>query len=186
MRNAIFFSGVAIIVVACSSTTKVPLQHRTTAGTCGPNVFSRLNGADGGAGPIACTTDAQCTQCLAGQTAGCHCAEGQCTLDQCTTDADCTAAQTCTCARDINAGDGGGGPHNLCVPSDCRTDADCPNGYCSPSADPNGGPFYGTRGWYCHGPDDACTYDSDCPSGEYCAFFPDSHAWACGSERYAG
>lgn len=125
----------------------------------------------------ACPTDPQDTNCDGGLGAGCgpHCAS----------DSDCSSNDVCTCD-----GTAFGYAHqslgNVCVPSNCRTDADCASGYCSPSPDFQMGPFYGVQGYYCHSCADSCINDSDCPTNGYCAYDPTVGHWACSLSRAAG
>lgn len=130
---------------------EVPTQHRAVS--------------------AACPTNPPGTDCDAGLSAGCgpHCAS----------DSDCSPNQVCTCD-----GTAFGWSHqsrgNICVPSNCRTDADCASGYCSPSIDVNMGPFYGVAGYYCHSCADECINDSDCPSPNgHCAYDPTVSHWVC-------
>jgi hypothetical protein len=109
----------------------------------------------------------------------------------CTTNADCASDATCACAGTVRAW-AGVSEGNVCIPSNCRTDADCGSGYCSPTVSSDCGSFYGTAGFYCHTCDDTCENDSDCaaqttnsPSG-YCAYDSTVGHWACGYSFCAG
>jgi hypothetical protein len=79
---------------------------------------------------------------------------------------------------------------NQCLPGDCRTDADCKGGYCSPTYDTTCGSYDGWVGFYCHGPSDDCTNDSDCVNaqgqGGYCAFGKEVGKWICAYGICAG
>jgi hypothetical protein len=97
----------------------------------------------------------------------------------------------CSCAG-ATKGYAGASPGNVCVPSDCRVDADCgPGGYCSPTVSSSCGAFYGVQGYYCHRPGDACVNDSDCAAGTtgpapYCAYDTSVGRWVCGTGACAG
>jgi hypothetical protein len=87
----------------------------------------------------------------------------------------------------------GASPGNVCVPANCRVDADCgAGGSCSPTASTSG-PFYGIVGYYCHTCSDACTNDDDCADagvscfgGPYCVRDPAVGHWVCGTSCSAG
>jgi hypothetical protein len=96
--------------------------------------------------PAACASNA-------GADAGC----GVQPMDQCLTDNDCGPLGDCQCQTPIPAGQGCplGVPWpagNACVPSNCRTDADCTAcGVCQ--GEYACGQF---TGFYCQTPSDAC------------------------------
>jgi hypothetical protein len=63
-------------------------------------------------------------------------------------------------------------------------DADCgPGTFCSPSVGSCGAPA-GIIGYYCHGPNDKCIDDADCPSTitqpQVCWYNALTAAWHCG------
>jgi hypothetical protein len=67
---------------------------------------------------------------------------------------------------------------NVCVPAQCRTDADCgPNGACSPSFD---GFCAALSGYHCHSAADSCNSNSDCCSDTpECTYQPALGHFAC-------
>jgi hypothetical protein len=109
---------------------------------------------------------------------------------ECWQDADCDdagfgAPGLCSCAP--NTRHGFSASANICIPNDCRVDADCACGYCSPTVNPNCGSFYGVQGYYCHTPQDCCVNDSDCDGGGgYCAYHTEVGYWTCGYGHCAG
>jgi hypothetical protein len=110
--------------------------------------------------------------------------------DECLSDADCAAGsgqtEVCSCAG--NTFEYAHATRNLCVPADCRTDAECAPYLCSPS-NGDGGPFYGVQGYYCHTPNDTCSNDSDCVNNGtqgYCMFSVLSDHWTCAYTFAAG
>jgi hypothetical protein len=106
--------------------------------------------------------------------------------DECTVDTDCSGGGVCSCAG--NTFEYAHETRNLCVPANCRTDADCGAYMCSPS-DSSGGPFYGVQGYYCHTAHDTCTVDSECvQNGQqgYCMFAPEVGYWSCAYSFAAG
>jgi hypothetical protein len=113
------------------------------------------------------------------------CVDGQCSQDGCLADSDCGDTGVCSCQNNTF-----GWAHtsfgNSCIDGNCRTDADCASGVCSPSISFDSGPFYGTEGFYCRTPKDACAVDADCGPGAYCAFDSSTGAWACGHTFVAG
>jgi hypothetical protein len=109
--------------------------------------------------------------------------------DQCTQDSQCSGKLVCLCENQIGFGNGNAPHGNRCAASgDCRVDADCPGGGCSPTVSFDCGTFYGVVGYFCHTPNDACTNDSDCTAqpGGYCAFEPAASHWSCGYSHCAG
>ena len=115
------------------------------------------------------------------------CNGGVCDYDQCLSDSDCGATGVCSCkgeTREFGAQSYG----NVCVPSDCRVDADCcPGQWCSPSDDH--GTFYGVRSYHCHTASDECIDDADCADDgavRVCAFDPVTGHWACRDGGGAG
>lgn len=106
--------------------------------------------------------------------------------DECLTDADCPDGGVCSCAG--STFEFAHETRNLCVASQCRTDADCNNTECSPSVG-DCGTFYGVQGYFCHSAADTCARDSDCNQGGqagYCFFSRDAGHWTCGYSFCAG
>jgi hypothetical protein len=94
--------------------------------------------------------------------------------DACTVDTDCPTGNTCECSGQIGGNARSG---NQCLPTTCRVDSDCgAGGFCSPSS---GGRCSGLTGYFCHGPSDCCTNDSDCATGNACLYDPTVSHWQC-------
>jgi hypothetical protein len=160
------------------------------------------------AGAATCTTDADCSVpescagcraaclrldagklCLTSAPGGCwrdtHCTEGEngrcvdqsgpvCTYDECFTDDECNLGGPCECEATYQSG------ANVCLLGDCRTDADCGGGYCSPTF--GCGDSAGVVGYDCHTPEDTCIDDADCGApitGGFCLYRPEVAHWAC-------
>jgi hypothetical protein len=72
---------------------------------------------------------------------------------------------------------------NVCLPGNCRVDADCgPGFFCSPSF--SAGCPRDLEGFYCHTCKDGCINDSDCPATgsdgiSLCTFEPSNGGWVC-------
>lgn len=180
-----------LVFSGCSS--REPAVHRTAGATCDSE---RPTGD--AAPPEAfgtCTSDADCTD---GANGRCNGSRGgwRCTYDECFADADCDGASACECE---NGGLSAGA--NTCLPGNCRTDADCASGFCSPTLgpcgtyDPTGSERANTSpaGYYCHTPEDECVDDSDCRDGDagalgapYCAFDPVEARWLCADTHCVG
>ena len=80
--------------------------------------------------------------------AECNCIYG------CTSDAECGPGFVCMCSP---VDDG-----TRCIEADCRSDADCSDGYrCE--LNQIGGWGWELASLHCHGPDDECQSDADCP-----------------------
>jgi hypothetical protein len=96
-----------------------------------------------------------------------------CSYDECFTDDDCGAGRLCSCDGGYESG------ANVCVEAECRVNADCLSGRCSPSYGCllGGGPV----GWYCRTTDDRCAADDDCTAspGGRCAFSVLMRRWDC-------
>ncbi len=118
---------------------RVPLNHRSTGGSCpaqrgsGP-LDCGCSGTDGGCSCVqgACSQDSDCSAGINGrcQVAAALLFSVGCSYDACFDDSDCPDKVPCDCRA--SATDTGA---NHCLTgSNCRTDADCgPGGYCSPS-----------------------------------------------------
>ena len=161
-----------------------PTNHRPAPVACATTRPPGLNedaGVDSGL-PGLCTNDSECTQGTNGRCLppGGNAAGDLCSYDQCATDSQCPSGNVCQCGA---PGGTYGRAGNTCVPSNCKVDADCGNGgYCSPTEAPSCGSRSGIVGYYCHGPGDACTNDSDCIDGGvggYCAWQSMTGKWAC-------
>ena len=154
-----------------AGSAREPLHHRASAVTCprtGLTASCEETGTCGGPGWWACDA-------------------GACVYDQCVTDDECGATGVCTCIGE-KRGFGAQSFGNDCVPSDCRTDADCcPGEWCSPSDDY--GSFYGTQSYHCHTAQDECIDDVDCVNDAVvmiCVFDPVVGHWACSNVSGAG
>jgi Cys-rich repeat protein len=77
-------------------------------------------------------------------------------IDQCLEDSDCSGGAVCVCAKDM--GFGLIVNINACVPSNCRVDADCAEGLCSPGK----GYCGSSTGYHCRSATDGCGSDADC------------------------
>src|SRR6185312_13230497 len=101
-------------------------------------------------------------------------------------DADCGSGGVCSCAG--STFEYAHATRNICVPANCRVDADCSPYLCSPS-NSDGGPFYGVQGYYCHTGNDTCGRDSDCVQNGtqgYCMFAAEVAHWTCAYNFAAG
>jgi hypothetical protein len=92
----------------------------------------------------------------------------RCVFSICNKDGDCTGA-ACECGTVVNT----------CIGGNCRVDADCASGFCSPSYDQCLGTLLG---YYCHAPVDECVDDSDCDTTTFryhCLFDTSLGHWTC-------
>lgn len=130
-------------------------------------------------GDGACSTDGDCGTgaCLPTSLAA-----GSCVcIDPCTTDDDCGAAEACLCRSGFAAGPQGGETffeRSMCIPADCRTDADCPTGsLCGLSMDP----CSLGESLHCHTNDDECHGFEDCsgPNQGMCGWNEIEQRWTC-------
>ncbi len=171
--------GSAIVAVHCSAAPtqhSFPQQHRPTVAACSTTRPPGIT-TDGGLVGT-CATDADCTQGTNGRCGPSQAKGYSCSYDLCFTDTDCAAGTSCNCSPQGNA----------CLPSTCRSDADCAGLGCSPTYDTSCGAYHGTQGIYCHTKDDTCTDDTDCTEGGagYCAYQLDVGHWACSYGFCAG
>jgi hypothetical protein len=97
-----------------------------------------------------------------------------CTYDECASDGDCAMGSLCACNAGLLEA-------NVCVPASCGAPEDCGDYPCSPvpgcggPTDPeNGGPV----SLACHGPDDECFTDRQCPEGSFCTM-GSAGRWEC-------
>lgn len=105
--------------------------------------------------------------------------ENRCEYDACGSDGDCGAGMACLCAGELGAKTS----VNICIPADCKTDADCHGYSCSPTfvaldkgeCRSESQPYQGLR---CHTPDDRCVDDEDCNGGE-CVYSDAKRHWVC-------
>ena len=128
-----------------------------------------------------CAQDEHCTR---GDNGRCEDFRGdwRCTYDECFADASCNQGGPCACEG------GFWSDSNVCLPGNCRTDADCGSaGYCSPTFGDCGG-YSGVIGYYCHTAQDTCLDDADCTANGsgYCMYRPELAHWACGYGQCVG
>jgi hypothetical protein len=170
-------------------TVRVPLRHRATATTC--NAPRPSSTCDPGGVPMStCVTDGDCGmgtngRCVGNPHDGCRCS-----YDRCITDGDCTEGGACECRLPSRGAAGA----NVCIPGNCRVDADCgPRGFCSPTLG-DCGDYGGLSGYYCHTPADECVDDADCRDVDagflgqmpYCAYSRQVGHWRCSNQACAG
>jgi hypothetical protein len=152
-----------------------PKKHRALTEMCD---HERAPSAETPAASAGCTSDAECAQGENGRCGPNNRGLRTCTYDECFDDGDCMDGP-CVCATDS-------GGNNRCFGGNCATDADCgAKGYCSPSFGPCGN-YAGVVAYYCHTCQDACTDDSDCPNGGYCAYEPAAGHWLCSTAQCVG
>lgn len=192
MNPSIFVALTILLLAGCKTETNLqprePLVHRATAGACPTTrAAANCNVSTGGA---SCAADSECTggtngRCVGNSHDGCSCS-----YDTCSTDGDCTADQLCACRNDWHYGPDG---PNVCLPSNCRVDADCGvGGYCSPSLDPGCGAYFGVTLWRCHTAKDKCVDDADCTNldggygAPFCGYSPELGYWACSTTQCVG
>jgi len=146
----------------------VPTADRPVATECSPcRPFGYEPGGEGDCAVHADCTDGDNGRCMLGMIGA------YCSYDICFADDDCAGDQLCSCDGASFSG------ANTCVPTNCRVNADCASGRCSPS--------YGCllggspNGWYCRTAADECSLDDDCT--EYangrCAFSASAEHWIC-------
>ncbi|MEZ4385654.1 MAG: ferritin-like domain-containing protein [Nannocystaceae bacterium] len=124
-----------------------------------------------------CTSAADCTEfphgsCQQDQDFGgvlgattCSCVYG------CATDSDCADGEVCRCAGT------GLGLYTECIAGGCVDDSDCGDYLCGLSPDTCEPGGFAT---VCHGPDDLCYDDADCPDFFPCSYAPNGGAvWEC-------
>lgn len=167
---------------------RIPAVHRAVAPVCTDD--RPAYNCNISAGPAQCKADSDCTagrngRCVGNGHDGCTCS-----YDTCTTDADCKSTELCDCRSPWHYGPNG---PNRCLPTNCRTDADCgPGGWCSPSYDPGCGRYFGVTLWRCHTPRDLCLDDSDCMNADggwgmpYCGWRPETGRWECSVTQCVG
>lgn len=170
---------------------RVPLRHRATATACpSTRPASMCDPGVGSGPPLMCRSDSECTagtngRCVGNPHDGCRC-----NYDACSTDGDCMNA-ACEC-RLASRGAAGA---NVCIPGNCRVDADCGvGGYCSPTLG-SCGDYGGLVGYYCHTARDECVDDADCATvldggflGQrpYCMYSQEVGRWVCSNSGCAG
>jgi hypothetical protein len=151
---------------------RTPMNHRASdvqctqsapAGTCSCNGTCPTSSYPQ---QWACSSDGDCGDAgINGRCAGSLGPAGcGCTYDRCGGDSQCPSNQACAChGSPYMFGSG-----NMCVPGNCKVDADCgTGGYCSPTpalpCNMNGRDLYCQGvGYYCHTPKDECVDDGDC------------------------
>lgn len=162
-----------------------PAAHRSAATECDHERRPGTSPEPGGGPPATCTTDADCTDGINGRCNGNGHDGWNCTYDRCFADDECSGGGVCECEGGFRS------DANVCLPGDCRTDADCATGFCSPTLG-SCGDYTGTVGWFCHTCEDECVDDSDCAGdggifgAPYCAFDPALGHWACANSHCVG
>ena len=154
-------------------TIREPLRHRPVAEGC-DDVRPPGSGVSDRERDNTCNSDADCVD---GRNGRCTASRfTQCSYDRCLTDAECTndtGGGVCGCSGSSIS------DANVCLGGNCRIDADCASGFCSPSFG-FCGEYDGVVAMYCHTEDDECLDDADCArQGAYCAFIPERERWAC-------
>lgn len=181
---SLFYTVAPPDTVACDTDTDCPPPAECTdcRAVCaeteeGDRLCYTLYGED------ACAQDEHCTR---GENGRCEDFRGEfrCTYDECFVDSSCNQGGPCACEG------GFWSDSNVCLPGNCRTDADCGSaGYCSPTMGDCGN-YSGVIGYYCHTPEDTCLDDTDCNSGAigpgYCMYRPELAHWACGYGQCVG
>lgn len=159
-----------------------PQRHRPAAATCSAE---RAPGTSPDfEGDWECETDADCTADPSGRCTGNSHDGWYCTYNECTTDNECAAGSVCECSGGFRS------DHNVCLPGNCVTDADCgETGFCSPSQG-DCGAYFGTVGYFCHTCEDECVNDSDCGDadewGSYCMYDQGVGHWRCSDSQCVG
>jgi hypothetical protein len=121
---------------------------------------------------IACSCHEECD---AGRNGRCYVYGYECSYDDCFTDDDCGASHVCLCA-------GGSSGAHICVPANCRTNADCEGGQsCSVTRPETCSNLGGVAGYYCRTASDGCRSDADCnASGAgFCVYQGQTARWDC-------
>jgi len=109
---------------------------------------------------------------------GC-CTDTECSVDECFHDSDCPGITACDCRETAFHQEAKSA--NRCLPfGNCRVDADCGAGYCSPSKAP-GCSNAAVVGLFCHRDEDECVDDEDCRgnASSVCSFDPVVQHWKC-------
>lgn len=167
---------------------RVPAQHRSSAASCDHQRSTIEPNPDPNGPMVECTEHADCTEGENGRCVGNSHDGWHCTYDLCFEDSDCSGSRVCEC------GGGFRSDHNVCLPGNCQTDADCgENGFCSPSFG-SCGDYSGVVAYYCHTCEDECVDDSDCAdmgdgSGwgdPYCMYNETVGHWTCSDSQCAG
>lgn len=159
---------------ACQSPVSRRVIVRREAVACAAPAYAPVCDPDAVDFPVPgqtpCVVSADCPDaqgvCVAPTGFGppCRCEVG------CTTDADCAPNAACFC--DV-AGvlDGG-----FCLPAECRSDADCPEGACGLDRSLGCGVARRLR---CHTARDECDDRNPCARGEECSYDEDDGRWRC-------
>lgn len=150
-------------------------EHRASAATCD---MVRLPGSPPDPSWMGeCATDADCAAGNNGRCTGNSHDGWRCTYDMCFADSDCDATRLCACEGGFRSDE------NVCLPSNCRSDAECATGFCSPTLG-SCGHYTSWVGYFCHTCDDLCVNDEDCPlmggtQPGYCAYSTANSRWQC-------
>lgn len=199
---ALFFGGCGDASLAIGGDPDMrqprePIVHRAVASACtsARPPYSGPGDLYPNQSYVKCRSDADCTEGTNGRCTGDPHDGWGCTYDQCTTDAECPTGTLCDCRSPWRKGSAAGDGPTRCLPTDCRTDADCGvSGYCSPSFD-SCGAYSGVVRWACHTAKDTCVTDADCADVDggtsfgyapYCAYRQEIGAWTCLASQCAG
>jgi hypothetical protein len=112
---------------------------------------------------------------------GGHCTGVECYEPYgCEQDTDCNDAEVCVCASGVRASDEDGflsvQSLSICVPADCKTDADCGDQECGAIEHDCGGTIVG---FACRTPEDECHGPGECAGG-LCNYDESRGRWLCG------
>ncbi len=154
-----------------------PRWARTSAPACTGDGAAFVPECDATNPGATCSTDAdcgtdQCTNDAYGTSCVCQ--------HVCDSDDDCASGESCLCASGyVTPGGSVLSPSAstafapACLPSECRSDADCAGEPCGLYIDmcQNAG------GFACHTRADTCRWDSDCSGANICSF--DGTRWGC-------
>ncbi len=163
----------------------VPDAHREAGAMCDDDRAPGVSPPDDPFAPADCQTDDDCTDGPNGRCTGNSHDGWYCTYDQCFDDSGCGGGSVCECEGGFRS------DHNVCLPGNCVTDADCgETGFCSPSFGECGN-YSGVVGYFCHTCEDECVNDSDCGGsvdgwGAYCMYDRGVGHWRCSDSHCAG
>ena len=159
---------------------EIPPLHRASAYPCATQ-RGEAPAMDGGPYKSVygkCVSD---TECTAGTNGRCDNAYNsmacECDYDQCDSDDACGGSAVCACRNDATER-----APNICLHSgNCRLDADCRGGYCSPTRLIGDTCDGRNQAYYCSTVKDECTTDAQCGDlGQACLYSPHGEGyWAC-------
>lgn len=157
-----------------------PALHRATAEPC--DRIRSEQSYDPNPENAECQVHADCTEGENGRCVGNGHDGWYCTYDLCFADSECE--NVCACEGGFRS------DHNICIPGNCRVDADCgAGGFCSPSLG-SCGHYDKFAGYWCRTAQDTCLNDADCETAEapqgYCAWLPEAGHWGCSTSECVG